>query len=89
MAKDTGRKLGYVRGLIDSLPIGENDPQRKIYDGLIDVLTDFIDAADETNDVLADLNAYVESIDDDLSRMEEDHGFYSGDDEEEEMLEDE
>lgn len=66
--KDTAKKIAYLKGLIDPM---EDSLQAKALKGILEVLSALDDSMDSFEDKLADLNDYVESIDDDLSAMED------------------
>lgn len=68
----TSKKVGYLKGLIESMPMDENNPESKLLAGIVDLLGDLSDRADMVDELLDDLNDYVESIDDDLSALEGD-----------------
>lgn len=71
---DTGKKVGYLKGLLEGAAIDENTPQGKLIAGIVDVLNDLSDRADVIDELIDDLNDYVESIDDDLSALEDSDG---------------
>lgn len=68
----TSKKVGYLKGLIDSMTMDESKPECKLLAGIVDLLGDLSDRADVVDELLDDLNDYVESIDDDLSALEGD-----------------
>jgi len=67
---NTTKKAGYLKGLLDSMTLDENNTGDKLLKGIVDLLSDLSDRADIMDDLLADLNDYVESIDDDLAALE-------------------
>lgn len=67
---NTGKKVGYLKGLLDSMTLDESKVSDKLLKGIVELLGDLSDRADVTDDLLADLNDYVESIDDDLAALE-------------------
>ena len=72
---NTGKKIGYIKGLLESITPDENSVNDKVLRSIVDVLNDLCDRADVMDDLLADLNDYVESIDDDLTALEgSEHG---------------
>lgn len=84
---NTGKKVGYLKGLLESLP-QDDSVSGKLLRGVVDLLGDLSDRADVVDEVLDDLNSYVESIDDDLSALEENggHTFTFHDDEDEDDI---
>lgn len=90
----TSKKVGYLKGLIDNMPLDESKAESKLLKGIVELLGDLSDRADVVDELLDDLNDYVESIDDDLSALEGDAAAdrepfsFFGDDEDEEDDED-
>ena len=68
---DTGKKVGYLNGLLEGMNAQEDSVSAKLFRGIVDLLGDLSDRADAFDELLDDLNDYVESIDDDLSALEE------------------
>ena len=68
---DTSKKAGYLRGLLEGAGIDESAPQGKLIAGIIDLLGNLSERADIADEMIGDLNDYVESIDDDLSSLED------------------
>lgn len=89
---NTGKKVGYLKGLLDSMTLDEGKVSDKLLKGIVDLLGDLSDRADVMDDLMADLNDYVESIDDDLAALEgsdadgKDFGFFGGGDEDEDDM---
>ena len=67
---DTGKKVGYLKGLLEGMQSDADSPNGKLLAGIVELLGDLSDRADAVDELLDDLNDYVESIDDDLSAME-------------------
>ncbi len=89
---DTSKKAGYLKGLLDSMVLDEAKPGDKLLKGIVDLLGNLCDRADEVDELLDDLNDYVESIDDDLTALESEsdgRDFRLFDDEEDEDFDDE
>ena len=96
---NTGKKVGYLKGLLEAIQPDESSASDKLLRAIVDVLGDLSDRADVMDDLLADLNDYVESIDDDLAELEEtlfgedeldgeDEDVAEGEDDEDELGED-
>ena len=68
---NTGKKVGYLKGLLEGLSAEDNSPSAKLLRGVVDLLGDLSDRLDGVDELLDDLNDYVESIDDDLSALED------------------
>jgi hypothetical protein len=65
-------KVSYVRGLIDGLGINEETKEDKAIKAIVGVLEDLADAVDELDEAEAELDEYVEAIDEDLADVEKD-----------------
>lgn len=88
--KDTAKKVGYLKGLLEGMNLESDSANGKIVRCVADLLGDLCERVDAMDEVLADLNDYVESIDDDLSALEgdSDGAFSLADDEDEEDYDD-
>lgn len=88
--KDTAKKVGYLKGLLEGMNFESDSANGKIVRCVADLLGDLCERVDAMDEVLADLNDYVESIDDDLSALEgdSDGAFSLADDEDEEDYDD-
>ena len=69
--KDTAKKIGYLKGLLEGMNFADDSDNGKIIHCIADLLSDLTDRVDTLDEVLSDLNDYVESIDDDLSALED------------------
>lgn len=67
---EMNKKAGYLKGLLDSMTPDENSLNSKLLTGIVDLLGDLVERADIVDELLDDLNDYVESIDDDLMALE-------------------
>lgn len=70
--KDTAKKVGYLKGLLEGMNFEADSANGKIIHCIAELLSDLTDRVDTMDEVLTDLNDYVESIDDDLSALEDD-----------------
>ena len=88
--KDTAKKVGYLKGLLEGMNFESDSANGKVIHCIADLLGDLCERVDSMDEVLADLNDYVESIDDDLSALEGDSDsvFDLADDEDEEDYDD-
>ena len=64
-------KLGYLKGLLEKAGSGLGDESRTLFGGILDVLGELDRSSREMTDLFAELNDYVESIDDDLAELED------------------
>lgn len=69
---DIGKKVGYLKGLMEGMHFDDSDPNQKLLLGMVDLIGDLTERVETIDELLDDLNDYVESIDDDLSALEGD-----------------
>ena len=65
-------EVAYLKGLAEGLEISKETKEGKIIHKIIDVLESFADSIVELDEEQCDLAEYVESIDEDLSDIEDD-----------------
>ena len=87
------QKVSYLKGLAEGLGVSANTNEGRLIVGIMDVLDDVVESLSELEASHADLNEYVESLDQDVSDLEEtvygddddedccDHDHYDDDDE--------
>lgn len=75
-------EVAYLKGLAEGLEISEETKEGKIINKIVDVLESFADAIVELEEEQIELIDYVESIDEDLSDIEDD--IYEEEDEDDE-----
>lgn len=68
-----GEKLGYIHGMMDGLKLNRDDDTVKLLNMIVDVLGDMSSSITQLENDQQELNDYVESIDDDLTDLEEQH----------------
>ena len=73
-------EVAYLRGLAEGLEISKETKEGKIIHKIVETLESFADAIVELEEEQLDLIEYVESIDEDLSDVEDD--IYEDEDEE-------
>ncbi|CQR74047.1 hypothetical protein SOV_21650 [Sporomusa ovata DSM 2662] len=64
-------KVAYLHGLTQGLNVSEHSSEGKLLINIIDVLDSFADEVQSVNVAQVDLEDYVESIDEDLTDLEE------------------
>ena len=86
--ENLGKKVGYLKGLMEGMDIDANASNGKLMTGIVELLGELCDRIEVIDELLDDLNDYVESIDDDLAELEggredddEDGGFFDDEDE--------
>lgn len=65
------QKVSYLRGLADGLGVDESSKEGKLLLQIMNVLEEFADVLDETIENQADLEEYVNFIDEDLADVED------------------
>lgn len=69
--RDISEKVSYLQGLSEGLNISDGNPQGKIITGILGVLQDMCGALTDTRYEVNHIKDYIESIDDDLFKLEE------------------
>lgn len=82
--KDLRKRVAYLQGLMEGMELGDTKEGRVLTE-VVGVLNDVADTLVELGDNQADLESYVESIDEDLNDLEDE--ILEGTDETEEYLE--
>ena len=88
---DLSKKVGYLKGLMEGMDFSGDPSKEKLFAAMADLLTEISDRVLSMEELMDDLNDYVESIDDDLAELEgraEPAPRYSEDDDEDEYLSD-
>jgi len=88
--KNIGKKVGYLKGLLETGEFDGASINGKLLRGVVDLLGDLSDRVEIIDEMLDELNDYVESIDDDLMALEEgsDDSSFSYDEEDDEDFDD-
>ncbi|HBH12829.1 MAG TPA: hypothetical protein DDX29_06925 [Clostridiales bacterium] len=82
-------KVAYLNGLIDGMELDENTKEGKALIVIAEILEDIVEALEEIDEDQADMEEYVELMDEDLSNVEDElFGEFDIDDFEEEDDED-
>lgn len=68
---DLKTQIGYLRGMADGLAIGEDTKEGKIITHIIAVLDEIVQTIEELQEDSNELYSYVESIDEDLTELED------------------
>ena len=68
------KSAGFLRGLLEGMELDADAPQSKLLRGIVDLLGDLCSHAKSMEEMLGELNEYVEDIDDDLARLEGEEG---------------
>lgn len=85
---DTTESLGYLKGLIEGLDLGDNKKETKVFSAIVDVLSNIVEDIDDMTDGVEMLADQVDAVDEDLADLEEYvYDDYDDDDEDEEEFE--
>ena len=68
--ENLGKKVGYLKGLMEGMDIDAGSTNGKLVAGIVDLISELSDRVEAMDEMLDDLNDYVESIDDDLAELE-------------------
>ena len=77
--ENLGKKVGFLKGLMESREFDGDSVDGKLLSGIVGLLGDLSDRVEAIDELLDDLNDYVESIDDDLAELEGDSDEELGD----------
>ncbi|MGI6705465.1 MAG: CD1247 N-terminal domain-containing protein [Clostridia bacterium] len=81
-------RVSYLRGLAEGMGIKDDTKEGKLLVNIVDLLDDIVDAISELEVSQAELDDYIETIDGDLSELEEElFGEDEDDDEESRYIE--
>ncbi len=69
--KDLRKKVAYLQGLAEGLKINSDPNEGRVISNIIEVLDDFAVSIKEIHNTQAELESYLESIDEDLYDLEE------------------
>lgn len=68
--ENLGKKVGYLKGLVEGMDMDTTTANGKLTVGILDLLSSVCDRIEHMDELLDDLNDYVESIDDGLTVLE-------------------
>ena len=68
---DTTESLGYLKGLIEGLDLGDNKKETKVFSAIVDVLSNLVEDIDDMTDGVEMLAHQVDAVDEDLADLEE------------------
>ena len=92
MMNDLSKKVGYLKGLMEGMDFSDDPSAGKLFNAMADLLSELSDRMLSMEELMDDLNDYVESIDDDLAELEggrnEGNMHFMDDDDEDEYLSD-
>ena len=88
---DLSKKVGYLKGLMEGMDFSNDPSHAKLFAAMADLLAEIADRVLSMEELMDDLNDYVESIDDDLAELEgrsDAAPAYGEDDDEDEYMSD-
>ena len=65
-------KIAYLKGIIDGQNLADTPEKAKFYTALTDALESLADGLEEHERVHDELNDYLEQLDDDVAKLEDD-----------------
>ncbi|MGN1123119.1 MAG: CD1247 N-terminal domain-containing protein [Eubacterium sp.] len=68
---ETTESLGYLKGLIEGLDLDSNKKEAKVYNAIIDVLSNLVEDIDDMTEGMEMLADQVDAVDEDLADLEE------------------
>lgn len=68
---ETTESLGYLKGLLEGLDIDANKKEAKVYNAIVDVLTNLIEDVDDITEGMELMAEQIDAVDEDLSDLEE------------------
>lgn len=68
---DTTESLGYLKGLIEGLDLGDNKKETKVFSAIVDVLSNLVEDIDDMTDGVEMLADQVDAVDENLADLEE------------------
>lgn len=87
--RDLHNKISYLQGLVEGLDLDTASKEGRIISNIIEILDDMAQAIQNLSDNQLELEDYVETIDEDLSELEDDFYEDEEDEEDEEDLDEE
>lgn len=75
------KRVSYLQGLAEGLQVTEGSMEGKVLRGVIDVLQAMVEQVETVRDEQESFGEYLEVVDEDLSNLEDDYYFDSGEDE--------
>jgi len=64
-------KAAYLKGLADGLEIGKDTKEGKLFDAIIDLLSDMAEDLEDLGDAVIELGEEIDAVSDDLEDVED------------------
>ena len=84
-------KAAYIKGMMEGMAFEPQTNEDKLLKAVVDLLDDMASDLSKLSEQVADVNEYVEELDDDLAQvesvLEEDEDDYDDEDEDEDVFE--
>ncbi len=68
---ETTEKLGYLKGLLDGLDLDANKKETKVFNAIVDVLSNLVEDIDDMTEGVELLADQIDAVDEDLAELEE------------------
>ncbi|MDD6619750.1 MAG: hypothetical protein PUE75_01485 [Eubacteriales bacterium] len=68
---ETTESLGYLKGLLDGLDLDANKKETKVFNAIVDVLSNLVEDIDDMTEGMELLAEQVDSVDEDLAELED------------------
>lgn len=68
---ETTESLGYLKGLLDGLDLDGNKKETKVFNAIVDVLSNLVEDIDDMTEGVELLADQVDAVDEDLAELEE------------------
>lgn len=68
---ETIESLGYLKGLIDGLDIDKDTKEAKVFNAIVDVLSNLCEDVDDITEGMELMAEQIDAVDEDLSELEE------------------
>lgn len=68
---ETTESLGYLKGLLDGLDLDSNKKEAKVFNAIVDVLTNLVEDVDDITEGLELMAEQLDAVDEDLAEVED------------------
>lgn len=68
---DTNESLGYLKGLIEGLELGDNKKETKVFNAIVDVLSHLVEDVDDMTQGMELVADQLDAVDADLAEVED------------------
>lgn len=68
---ETTESLGYLKGLLDGLDLDSNKKETKMFNAIVDVLSNLVEDVDDITEGMELLADQIDAVDEDLAELED------------------